>query len=240
MCFVEVEFNQTPAAMTPHKNDPVNLRRRYPMLFEIGLALSLGLLVLLFTIPLQNESSLEIVETQQEVVLVEEVEQTRQIDRPPPPPRAPAPIEVANEQVTEEIDLDFDMDLDLNETATAPPAPPPPPAAMPEPEPKPEPEPEIFVVVEQPPELIGGLEGLQKQLRYPDIARRAQIEGTVYVQFIVDENGNVVDPFCVRDPGGQTCDEALRVVRTAKFRPGMQRGRAVKVRFSIPVKFRLK
>jgi len=237
LAFVEGKFNPTPAAMTPHKKKSADLRRRYPMLFEIGLALSLGLLVLLFTIPLETESSLEIVETQQEVVLVEEVEQTRQVDRPPPPPRAPAPIEVANEQVTEEIELDFDMDLDLSESATAPPAPPPPPAA--EPEPEPEPEPEIFVVVEQPPELIGGIQGVQEQLRYPEIARRAGIEGTVYVQFIVDERGNVVDPFCIRDPGGQTCEEALRVVRKAKFEPGMQRGQAVKVRFSLPIKFRL-
>jgi protein TonB len=235
--FVEVEFHPTPAAMTPHKKQSADLRRRYPMLFEIGLALSLGLLVLLFTIPLESESSLEIVESKQEVVLVEEVEQTRQVDRPPPPPRAPAPIEVANEQVTEEIELDFDMDLDLSESATAPPAPPPPPAA-PEPEPEPQ-EPEIFVVVEQPPRLIGGIQGVQEQLHYPEIARRAGIEGTVFVQFVVDENGNVVDPFCIRDPGGQTCEEALRVVRDSKFEPGRQRGQAVKVRFSIPVKFRL-
>lgn len=209
------------------------------MLFEVGLALSLGLLVILFTIPLENESSLEIVETQQEVVLVEEVEQTRQVDRPPPPPRAPAPIEVANEQVTEEIELDFDMDLDLSEASTAPPAPPPPPAA-PEPEPEPEAEPEIFVVVENPPELIGGIQGIQERLQYPEIARQAQIEGTVYVQFVVDERGNVTDPFCIRDPGGQTCEEALRVVRTAKFEPGRQRGQPVKVRFSLPIKFRLR
>jgi protein TonB len=225
--------------MTPHKKDAVDLRKRYPMLFEVGLALSLGLILVLFSIPLDQESSLEIVETQQEVVLVEEVEQTRQIEKPPPPPQAPAPIEVANEAVTEEIELDFDMDFDLNETVTSPPAPPPPPAPEPEPEPEPE-EPEIFVIVENPPELIGGIQGLQAKIEYPEVARLAGIQGVVHVQFVVDENGNVLNPVCVRDPGGQTCEEALRAVRTSKFKPGRQRGKPVKVHFSLPVKFRLR
>jgi protein TonB len=225
--------------MTPHRNNNVDLRQRYPVLFEVGLALSLGLIIILFSIPLEKTSSLDIVETEQEIVLVEEVEQTRQIEKPPPPPKAPAPIEVANEAVTEEIDLDFDMDLDLNETITGPPAPPPPPAAAPEPEPEPEPESEIFVVVEEPPQLIGGIGGIQERIRYPEVARLAGIEGTVFVQFVVDENGNVIDPFCIRDPGGSTCEEAIRAVSTSKFEPGRQRGKPVKVRFSLPVKFRL-
>jgi protein TonB len=101
-------------------------------------------------------------------------------------------------------------------------------------------EPEIFVVVENPPELIGGLEGLQQRVRYPDAARRAGIEGTAFVQFVIDEQGNVVDPVCVRDPGGGTCEEAVRVVRASTFTPGRQRGQPVKVRFSLPVKFRLR
>ena len=100
-------------------------------------------------------------------------------------------------------------------------------------------EPEVFVVVEDPPELIGGLEGLQQRVRYPAAARQAGIEGTAFVQFVVDERGRVVDPVCVRDPGGSTCEEAVRVVRTSTFRPGLQRGQPVKVRFSLPVKFRL-
>lgn len=100
-------------------------------------------------------------------------------------------------------------------------------------------EPEVFVVVENPPELIGGLEGLQQRVRYPAAARRAGIEGTVFLQFIVDERGRVLDPVCARDPGGGTCEEALRVVRTSTFQPGLQRGQPVKVRFSLPVKFRL-
>jgi protein TonB len=187
---------------------------------------------------MDSTGQLEIVETQQEVVLVEEVEQTHQAEKPPPPPKAPPPVEVANEAIVEDVVLDFDMDLDLGEVVTPPP--PPPPAAEPEPEAAPEEEPEIFVVVEEPPQLIGGLESLQSRIQYPELARMAEIQGTVFVQFVVDENGNVNDPVCVRDPGGGTCEEALRAVREVKFRPGRQRGKPVKVRFSLPVKFRLR
>lgn len=100
-------------------------------------------------------------------------------------------------------------------------------------------EPEVFMVVEHPPELVGGLEGLQQRVRYPAAARRAGIEGTAFVQFVIDERGRVLDPVCVRDPGGGTCEEAIRVVRTSTFQPGLQRGQPVKVRFSVPVTFRL-
>ena len=223
--------------MPVRKSDSADLRKRYTILVQLGLIASLIILVVIFTVEFQTGQDFQIVEEQQEIVQVEEIEQTRQIEKPPPPPKPPAPVEVPDEDVTEEIDLDLDMDLDLNEAPSDLPPPPPPPADEPEPEPE---EPEIFVIVENPPELIGGLEGLQQRIQYPELARRAGIEGTVFVQFVVDENGNVQDPVCVRDPGGQTCEEALRAVRTSKFQPGRQRGQPVKVRFSLPVKFRLR
>ena len=223
--------------MPVRKTDSADLRKRYTILVQLGLIASLIILVLVFTVEFQTEQDFQIVEEQQEIVQVEEIEQTRQIEKPPPPPKPPAPVEVPDEEVDEEIDLDLDMDLDLNEAPSDLPPPPPPPADEPEPEPE---EPEIFVIVENPPELIGGLEGLQQRIQYPELARRAGIEGTVFVQFVVDEQGNVQDPVCVRDPGGQTCEEALRAVRTSKFKPGRQRGQPVKVRFSLPVKFRLR
>lgn len=225
--------------MPEHKNSTTDLRRRYPVFFEVGLVLSLATVILLFSVPLESTGALEIVESQQEVVLVEEVEQTHQAEKPPPPPKAPAPIEVANEAVTEDIVLDFDMDLDLSEVVAPPPPPPPAPREL-EAEPPPEDKPEIFVVVEEPPELIGGIEGLQARIQYPELARMAEIQGTVFVQFVIDEQGNVTHPICVRDPGGGTCEEALRAVREAKFKPGRQRGKPVRVRFSLPVKFRLR
>jgi TonB family protein len=96
-----------------------------------------------------------------------------------------------------------------------------------------------FVVVEEMPELIGGLASIQQEIRYPEMARRAGIEGRVYVQFIVNEEGDVEDARVIRGIGGGADEEALRVVEMAKFEPGMQRGRPVRVLYSLPIFFRL-
>jgi TonB family protein len=98
---------------------------------------------------------------------------------------------------------------------------------------------EMVFVVEQVPELIGGLEQIQRNLRYPETARRAGIEGRVYVQFVVDEQGGVQDPRVSRGIGGGADEEALRVVSNARFTPAMQDGKPVKVHYSLPVFFRL-
>jgi TonB family protein len=101
------------------------------------------------------------------------------------------------------------------------------------------PQDDFFVVVEEMPELIGGLASVQREIRYPEMARRAGIEGRVFVQFIVNEQGDVENPQIIRGIGGGADEEALRVVRQAKFTPGMQRGRAVRVQYSLPIFFKL-
>lgn len=98
---------------------------------------------------------------------------------------------------------------------------------------------DYFVVVEEMPQLIGGLQSIQTQIRYPEMARRAGIEGRVYIQFVVDEDGSVVHPRVMRGIGGGADEEALRVVSQARFTPGMQRGRPVRVQYSLPILFRL-
>lgn len=98
---------------------------------------------------------------------------------------------------------------------------------------------DYFVVVEEMPELIGGLAAIQRNIQYPEMARRAGIEGRVYVQFIVNENGDVEDSRVIRGIGGGADEEALRAVRQAKFKPGIQRGQPVRVQYSLPVVFRL-
>lgn len=100
--------------------------------------------------------------------------------------------------------------------------------------------PEVVEVAEVQPELIGGLEGLQRRVTYPEEARRAGAEGQVVVQFVVDERGQVVDPVVLRSADDRLSDAALEAVRDSRFTPGMQRGRPVKVRFSVPVTFRLR
>lgn len=98
---------------------------------------------------------------------------------------------------------------------------------------------DFFVVVEEMPELIGGLAELQKKISYPEEAREAGIEGRVYVQFIVNENGDVENPRVIRGIGGGADQEALNAVKQAKFKPGYQRGEPVRVQYSLPFVFQL-
>ena len=99
--------------------------------------------------------------------------------------------------------------------------------------------PEIFEVVEEMPRLVGGLEGLQRSVVYPPEARAEGVEGKVFVQFVVGETGAVEEAQAVRCPDERLCEAALAAVRAARFQPGMQRGRPVKVRFTLPVDFKL-
>ena len=121
------------------------------------------------------------------------------------------------------------------------PPPPPDPPGRPLPPPIPEPPtPEVFEVVEVQPELIGGLEGLQQRVVYPDEARREGIEGRVVVQFVVDEQGRVTEAVAVHSPDPRLSAAALAAVEGSQFTPGMVRGRPVKVRFAVPLTFRLR
>ncbi len=98
---------------------------------------------------------------------------------------------------------------------------------------------DFFVVVEDMPILKGGLMSIAKEIRYPEEARNQGIQGRVYVQFIVNEQGEVEDPQIIRGIGGGADEEALRVVKQAKFKPGLQRGVPVRVQYSLPIVFRL-
>lgn len=98
---------------------------------------------------------------------------------------------------------------------------------------------DFFVVVEKMPEPIGGMAGVQSRVQYPDMARRAGIEGRVTVRFVVNEEGNVENAEVVRGIGGGADQEALRVVRETKFKPGIQRGKPVRVQFALSVNFKL-
>jgi protein TonB len=215
--------------MTERKKPDADLRNYYTIFMEFGMLLTLVIFIIAVNVDLRTESTDEYELDEQEVVEMEEIIQTRQVETPPPPPRPPVPVEVPNDEIIEDVDIDISADLNLDDRLSAPPPPP-------EEE---EEEEDFFVVVEEMPELIGGLAELQSKIRYPEMARRAGIEGRVYVQFIVNEQGDVENPQVIRGIGGGADEEALRAVRDAKFRPGMQRGRPVRVQYSLPIFFRL-
>ena len=218
--------------MALHKEDKYNLKNRYTLYMEAGLIVTLGILIVAFRADWSNKGDFEIVLPEQEQISMEEIQQTEQIEQPPPPPRPPVPVEVPNDEILDDDVLDLDASLDLD----APVFLPPPPAPVEEEEE----EPEIFIIVEQMPELIGGQAAIANETKYPEIARKAGVEGRVFLQFTVNEQGNVQDVVVTRGIGAGCDEEAERVVNLMKFTPGKQRGKAVKVRMSLPITFKLK
>jgi len=213
------------------KKPNADLHRYHALFLEVGLIVALMMFIVAMKVDLRpKEKAVNFME-QQEVVTMEDIIQTKQIERPPPPPRPPVPVEVPNDEIIEDEILEIDAEFDIDEVIELPPAP-----AQPKEE---EEEEDFFIAVEQMPELIGGLAELQRKISYPDMARRAGIEGKVVVQFIVNEDGTVEDPRVIRGIGGGCDEEALRAVSEAKFKPGRQRGEAVRVQYSLPVVFRL-
>jgi protein TonB len=98
---------------------------------------------------------------------------------------------------------------------------------------------EIFQVVEEMPEFPGGM-GECKNIKYPTISQENGVQGKVIVQFVVNKDGTVVDPVVVRSVDPYLDKEALRVINSMpKWKPGKQRGKPVRVRYTVPVTFRL-
>ncbi len=212
--------------MAIRKVPEADLRLKYPRVFEVGLIVALALLIISFRfLPIYDSKSGPL-RFEQEIVRVEDIENTRQENRPPPPPRPAIPIEAPSDEVLEDVTI---MDTELNIEADVPP----PPAGDLDEE-------MYFLAVEDMPEIIGGLESIQKNVVYPDLAIRAGVEGTVYVTAYVNERGQVTRTDVVKGIGAGCDEAAVAAVMKAKFIPGKQRGKAVKVRVSIPIRFKIK
>ena len=103
---------------------------------------------------------------------------------------------------------------------------------------------QIFQVVENMPEFPGGtaelMAYLRKNIKYPTICQEQGIQGRVVVQFVVNKDGSIVDPEVIKPVNPYLDKEALRVISTMpKWKPGEQRGKPVRVKFTVPVQFKL-
>jgi protein TonB len=211
------------------------------MLFtSIGLMISLLAIVSLFEWKVYdkgNEVNLQASTTQ-----IDELLEIPLTEQPPPPPKKviqqPNVIEVSEEEIIEEIEINLDMevteDMTIEEVVVEEVA-----------EPEEEVADEIFLIVEQAPEPVGGMEAfmsyLAENLHYPQKAIRMQITGRVFVQFVVNADGTLQDFEVVKGIGGGCDEEAIRVLKNApKWIPGKQRGKNVRVRMVIPVYFMMK
>lgn len=187
---------------------------------------------------------------------------------PPPPPPAPPPpvIETVVEPdlepetfVNQDITADEPMNLDLAPPTPTAPAAPPPPAPKPPPPPVVDAPPLLFaermpVFGQECFDLPGDerkmcsdralLSFVQSRVKYPSMARENGIQGTVVVSFTVEKDGSISDITPARKVGAGCTESALKAVNAindegARFKPGIQGGRPVRVRYNLPVKFRL-
>jgi len=204
-----------------------SLKLDYRRLIEMGLVISLGLHIMFFQVfkriqvkTVQRSASLKQLE-------IEDIPETQQERKAPPPARPTVPIASEDEDLPEDETIDETL-IDFD---SEPPPPPPPPS---------DDDAIVFVPYDEPPQPIGGFAAIQRQLVYPEIARKAGVEGRVLVYAQIDEDGNVVRTKVVKSLGPNGCDEAaVNAIRDVKWRPAKQRDRAVKVWIAVPVDFRL-
>ncbi len=209
------------------------IKYKYKTVFEISLCLALLILIILFKFFPNLSKGENVIQIHQELFKVEDIAQTIQKNLPPPPPKPEIIVAVPADEVLQDVEISS-TELNVNEKVAAPP--PPPKSTK---DKIVEAEPIYFVAVEEMPEPIGGVEVIQKKIIYPEIAKRAGVEGIVYILAYLNEEGDVVKVEVAKGVGGG-CDEvAAKAVKETKFRPGKQRGKPVKVKVMVPVKFRL-
>ena len=175
-----------------------------------------------------------------EVIEEEMVEITKQ-EQPKPQPPAPKPqvtqIQIVEDDVEVEDEIDINAEVDQDEVIEEY-------EFVPEIEEEEIVEAEIFKVVEEMPEFPGGaakmMEYIQKNIKYPMMARESDIQGRVFVNFVVEPDGSITNVTVMRGIGGGCDEEALRVVQSMpNWKPGKQRGSAVRCSFTVPIIFKL-
>ncbi len=219
------------------KNPKVDLARKSGMLMNLGLTLSLLITIVAFEWRTYDDQGLlDLGQVEDDFEDIMEIPPTEQPPPPPPKVQIPEIIEVPDEEeIEEEIEVELDVEV-TEETVVE--------EIVFEEAPEEEEVEEVFTIVEDQPEFPGGMPAFYKfvgdNMKYPAQARRMGIEGRVFVQFVVDKDGTVTEVTSVKGIGAGCDEEAERVLRMSpKFKPGKQRGRAVKVRMVLPIIFKL-
>lgn len=227
--------------MEVKKNPKADLQNRKSLFLEIGLIISLLLVIAAFKYA-PDEYRIDAVE--QDVTIVEEeiVEITRNELKPPAPPKK-IEIQVFNDILdivtndTEvKTDISFEefmdgLDMDVNYVVVE--------------------EEEIeedtpIIKAEKMPTFQGGdlmkfREWVQKRLRYPQIAQENGISGRVTLSFVIERDGSLTNIEVLQTPDRSLSEEAIRVLKTSpKWEPGRQRNQPVRVKYTLPVAFQIR
>ena len=219
------------------KNPEKDLDKKSGMFMNIGLAISLILVITAFEWRFYDEGSLvDLGVLDDDFEDIMEIPPTEQPPPPPPKIQLPQIIEIPDEEeIEEEIEVDLDVEI-TEETVIE--------DIVFDDAPEEEVADEIFDIVEDQPTPPGGMSAFYKYvgktMKYPNQARRMGIQGRVFVQFIVDKTGQLTNVKAIKGIGAGCDEEAVRVLKAApKWKPGKQRGRPVKVRMILPITFKL-
>ncbi|MBO6026108.1 MAG: energy transducer TonB [Bacteroidales bacterium] len=224
--------------MEEKKSPKANLENKKLMFTQIGLIISLAITWIVFEI--KSYDKLEFADIGRTVEVVEEemVEITKQEQPKPQPvevPKQTTQLTIVEDDVEVE-DVDINAEVDQDEVIEE--------YIAPEVEEEEVVEAEIFTIVEEMPDFPGGLakltDYLGKNIKYPQMARESGIQGRVFVNFVIEPDGSVSNVNVMRSLGGGCDEEAIRVVKSMpKWKPGKQRGKAVRVSYILPVNFKL-
>ena len=226
------------------KTEKADLESNRVLFVEIGLVVALAITLLAFEWKKYDIQKVEVDQRQDMNIVEEVVAQTEQKEKTPPPKEtiqaSTTILNVVKNNVNIETDILIDAEANEN-TQVEDYVPQTSNIKVEEEEVH---EQEIFLIVEKQPEFPGGQEALMKYIRdnikYPQLAKETGIEGVVYVTFVVEPDGSVDNVEVVRHLGGGCDEEAIRIVKSMpRWTPGSQRGRNVRVRFSLPFKFTL-
>lgn len=223
--------------MEAKKNPKADLEKLRSVFMQIGLVFVLGVTLLAFEWKSSEGDTGGLGELGDLVVEEEIIPITRQEEiKPPPPPPPPKvtevltivedDVEIEDEVEIEDVEADQDMEIEIVEIE----------------EEEEEEEPQVFFIVEQMPEFPGGELELRKHIatniQYPEICKENGIQGRVFIQFVVDEKGGVRNVKVMRGVDPALDAEAVRVIKALpKFKPGKQRGKPVRVSYTVPVNF---
>jgi len=209
------------------------------MFMQIGMIISLLIAWLAFEHKSYDKREIDPSLLNREVTIDEEmVEITKQDEQKPQPvevPKQTTQLEIVQDDVEVE-DIEINAEVEQNEVIEE--------YVAPEVVEEEVVEQEIFKIVEEMPAFPGGeaklMEYVAKNVKYPQIARETGVQGRVYVNFVVEPDGSVSNVSVLRGIGGGCDEEAIRVVKSMpKWKPGKQRGKAVRVSYMLPVNFKL-
>lgn len=223
--------------MEAKKTDKADLTKKTALFFSIGLLVTMAITLRAFTWKSFDENLVDLQGKSTNVF--EELVEVPPTEQPPPPApiiQQPQIVEVPDEEeIKEDIQLKFDVEVTeetkVEEVIVAPVE-------------EKEDVDQIFSVVEETAEPKGGMPAFYKyvgeKMKYPAQARRMGVEGRVFVEFVVNRDGSIVDVKAIKGIGAGCDEEAVRVVQSApSWKPGKQRGKPVRQKMVIPIIFKL-